>query len=357
MAFMLEMELSVWYNQIKCCNSFLYKLFVGGKMKFEKKDLFNVPNILTYARLLCVPLFIGVMIGYNLNKSAWWFLFIAFIVFIGASITDIVDGAIARKHNLVSDIGKLLDPLADKLLQMAVIIMLVVVGNVHWAFMAIVIAKEVYMIIMTKYFLAASKRQLNQHSNVWGKVGAVMVFVALIIGFGARIHKIIMWMDMAVFVIAIGFAFFAAMQYTVMYTKELNSLKRSGALKLLNKNGEKIAESGNENATLESVDIETNIDESIAIKKLVVESLAADSSVVKNSISDNNVVVCTTKDKNVVERTTIDKKVDAEKIDEVDNNVATNENNDVESVILKSDVIEQKPQKKAKNNDKQKKKN
>ena len=64
-------------------------------MQFSKKDLFTVPNILTYIRLICVPIFIGVMIAYCIDKTATQYLWAAFGLFVFASATDIADGYIA----------------------------------------------------------------------------------------------------------------------------------------------------------------------------------------------------------------------------------------------------------------------
>ncbi|MEG1609199.1 MAG: CDP-alcohol phosphatidyltransferase family protein, partial [Clostridia bacterium] len=179
-------------------------------MKFEKKDLFTIPNILTYIRFACVPIFLWLMIEYKLDATKYSYLFSAFALFICASITDIVDGAIARNHNMTSDIGKIIDPLADKMLQVTAIIMLTVVGNFHWIFTAIVFVKELYLVLMTKFYMVAGKYQINQHSNAWGKVAAVMVFVAILFGFAAGLHEILMWMTNSLCVIAVGFALFAA---------------------------------------------------------------------------------------------------------------------------------------------------
>ena len=68
----------------------------------------NLPNKLTIARVIAVPFFIG---AYYFS----WYL-LAFIIFVAASLTDMLDGKIARKYNLVTNFGKIMDPLADKVL-------------------------------------------------------------------------------------------------------------------------------------------------------------------------------------------------------------------------------------------------
>ena len=125
-------------------------------MKFSKKDAFTVPNILTYIRLLCLPFFLWMMFAYFADREASQYLWAGFGLFVFASATDIADGWIARHFNMVSDIGKVLDPVADKLLQCFAMLTLGIIGLMHWAFIAIIIAKELYMLFSSKYFIEGS---------------------------------------------------------------------------------------------------------------------------------------------------------------------------------------------------------
>ena len=94
-------------------------------MEFNKKDVFTLPNILTYLRIALVPVFIAFMFIDFMPNNIYW----AFGVFLLASFTDVADGYIARKFSMVSDIGKILDPFADKFLQVSAIICLTVTGS------------------------------------------------------------------------------------------------------------------------------------------------------------------------------------------------------------------------------------
>ena len=80
----------------------------------------NLPNWLTYLRIALVPLFVVLM-----SNPTRWMLGAATVVFVVASVTDIIDGRLARHYGSVSNLGKLLDPLADKILVMAALVMLV----------------------------------------------------------------------------------------------------------------------------------------------------------------------------------------------------------------------------------------
>lgn len=206
-------------------------------MQFSKKDAFTVPNVLTYIRLLCLPVFIGMMIAYCVDKTATEYLWAAFGLFVFASATDIADGYIARRFNMISDIGKVLDPVADKLLQGFAVLMLGISGNVHWAFVVIIVAKEIFIGVTSKYFMRASKRQVEQMANKWGKYAALTVFIGLFFAFLVPFNKVIAIMDLVIFCIGSVMAVIAATQYTVIYSKQLSQVRKSGILEVLDKNG------------------------------------------------------------------------------------------------------------------------
>ena len=92
----------------------------------------NLPNKLTIARVIAVPFFIG---AYYFS----WYL-LAFIIFVAASLTDMLDGKIARKYNLVTNFGKFMDPLADKLLVCSAMICLIPSGKLPTAIVIVIIA-------------------------------------------------------------------------------------------------------------------------------------------------------------------------------------------------------------------------
>lgn len=93
----------------------------------------NLPNKLTIARVIAVPFFIG---AYYFS----WYL-LAFIIFVAASLTDMLDGKIARKYNLVTNFGKIMDPLADKVLVYSAICLMIPVYVPAWM-LIIILARE-----------------------------------------------------------------------------------------------------------------------------------------------------------------------------------------------------------------------
>ncbi|MDE7329379.1 MAG: CDP-diacylglycerol--glycerol-3-phosphate 3-phosphatidyltransferase [Clostridia bacterium] len=230
-------------------------------MEFKKEDLFTIPNILTYIRLICIPVFVWLMAEFYLLKTDAY-MWASFAVFFFAEVTDICDGYIARHFNQVSDIGKVLDPIADKLLQCVAILMLCICQNVHWAFAIVIIVKEVYMGVTSKYWMRASKRQVEQKSVKVGKAGAFLYFAAILLSFFTHKHEIIYWVDFALLVIASVLAIVAAAIYTVIYTKKLNEVRASGILDTLDRYGR----------PLPKVEQLTSIDEQVKAESSAEES-------------------------------------------------------------------------------------
>jgi CDP-diacylglycerol--glycerol-3-phosphate 3-phosphatidyltransferase len=103
-----------------------------------KQDALNLPNILTMGRVAVIPLVLGLLDRGTPKDCAW-----AAIVYSAAAITDLLDGYLARKMNVVSVLGKFLDPLADKLLVMASLIYMVPMGRIpEWA-VVLLLAREI----------------------------------------------------------------------------------------------------------------------------------------------------------------------------------------------------------------------
>jgi CDP-diacylglycerol--glycerol-3-phosphate 3-phosphatidyltransferase len=131
----------------------------------------NLPNKLTIARMAMVPLF---MIALLMNTPASRIL--ATVIFALASLTDMLDGQIARKYNMVTNFGKLMDPLADKVLTAAAMICLVELGDLA-AWIAVVIIFREYLI--TGLRSVAASENIVVAANIWGKVKTVCQMIAL----------------------------------------------------------------------------------------------------------------------------------------------------------------------------------
>ena len=109
------------------------------RSEFSRRNLTGLPNLLTYFRMATIPAIVVVLTPPASMES----LNTAFALFLIASITDYLDGILARRHNLVTSIGKLLDPLADKLLTSAVMIMLIPLGKIPAWLVFIIIGRDI----------------------------------------------------------------------------------------------------------------------------------------------------------------------------------------------------------------------
>jgi CDP-diacylglycerol--glycerol-3-phosphate 3-phosphatidyltransferase len=142
--------------------------------EFSRQNLFNLPNMLTYVRIASIPLIVVLLTPPSSGKS----LNLAFLLYVLASTTDYLDGILARRHNLVTSVGKLLDPLADKLLTSAVLIMLIPLERVQAWLVFLIIGRE---IIITGLRSIAASRGLILDASRMGKRKMVSQTVAILL--------------------------------------------------------------------------------------------------------------------------------------------------------------------------------
>lgn len=168
-----------------------------------------VPNILTVIRLCLIPVFAVLFFSDMPNAQGY-----ALLVFILAGITDVLDGQIARRYNLVSVIGTVLDPLADKLMLLTALICLALVGIVPvWA-LVIVYLKELFMILMGS-LLYFRREKFVIPANHFGKTATVVFSFAVFLLILLPNH----WLSFSVLLLAIVLKFVALFSYVVSYVK------------------------------------------------------------------------------------------------------------------------------------------
>lgn len=135
----------------------------------------NLPNKLTIFRVILIPfflLFLYTDFWGNANS------YVAIAIFIIASLTDLLDGKIARKYNLVTNFGKFMDPLADKLLVCSAMIALVDLGKLHGWIVIIIIARE---FIISGFRLIASDNGVVIAASYWGKFKTTFQMIMIIL--------------------------------------------------------------------------------------------------------------------------------------------------------------------------------
>ena len=148
----------------------------------------NLPNKLTIFRVILIPFFVVFMLAPICPGYA---NYIAVAIFIVASLTDLLDGKIARKYNLVTDFGKFMDPLADKLLVCAAMICLIETGQLAAWIVIVIISRE---FIISGFRLVASDAGVVIAASYWGKIKTVtqmIMSILLIVNFDGYIINIV----------------------------------------------------------------------------------------------------------------------------------------------------------------------
>ena len=113
-----------------------------------------LPNILTYGRIAAVPVVVGLMYWQGIDGGGLWLRWLALAVFIAAAVTDILDGYLARAWEQVSSLGRLLDPIADKLLVASCLLMLAAEGTIRgWTLFAavVILCREILVSGLREY--------------------------------------------------------------------------------------------------------------------------------------------------------------------------------------------------------------
>lgn len=135
----------------------------------------NLPNKLTVLRVIMVPFFVFFMLTDVSGANGKW---IALALFVVASLTDFLDGKLARKYNLVTNFGKFMDPLADKLLVCSAMICLIPSGQLDAVIVIIIIARE---FIISGFRLVASDNGIVIAASYWGKFKTVFQMAMIIV--------------------------------------------------------------------------------------------------------------------------------------------------------------------------------
>lgn len=161
----------------------------------------NLPNKLTMFRVVLIPFFVLFMLVPITPVDKW----IALGIFIVASLTDLLDGKIARKYNLVTNFGKFMDPLADKLLVCSALICLVALSKIPAWIVIVIIARE---FIISGFRLIASDNGVVIAASYWGKFKTTfqMIMICLMIADIQAIQivtDVVMWIALILTVVSL----------------------------------------------------------------------------------------------------------------------------------------------------------
>ena len=163
----------------------------------------NVPNCLTILRIFMVPVFVVFML---VNVFGGADRYIAGVIFIAASLTDTLDGYLARKNNQITVFGKFMDPLADKLLVCSALICLVELGQLPSWIVIIIVGRE---FIISGFRLVAAEPGVVIAASSWGKfktVSQMVMVILLVFNFGGAfdvLEQIFVWLATILTVISL----------------------------------------------------------------------------------------------------------------------------------------------------------
>ena len=214
-------------------------------MKFKNM---NLPNKLTTIRMFCVPLMVVLFILFMLNNilniptdyiiyknesnslssSISLCQILMVIIFAFASITDFIDGYLARKHNLVSDYGKLMDPLADKLLVNTTIISMMVskmyfiysgveiISIIAVFFSIIVVIRDIFVDALR---MQALKKDVVVAASIWGKLKTATLMPAIVILLLGSINIVVFLIGLILMILGGLFALIGGIKYYISLSK------------------------------------------------------------------------------------------------------------------------------------------
>lgn len=163
----------------------------------------NLPNKLTILRVILIPFFVVFMLFDITGAADKW---IALVIFCVASLTDMLDGKIARKYNLVTNFGKFMDPLADKLLVCTALICLTSMDRLNVIVVLVIIARE---FIISGFRLVAADNDIVIAASYWGKfktVSQMFMLILLIADLGGvfnMIAQVLIWVSLVLTIVSL----------------------------------------------------------------------------------------------------------------------------------------------------------
>ena len=143
-------------------------------IKDWKKEILTIPNLLSFFRLILIPVYMSIYIHAQVTRD----YVIAGIILAISCLTDMVDGKIARKFNMITTFGKFLDPLADKLTQFALLLCLAIRYPVLWTVFSLFVLKELFQLFAG--ILAAKHGYILKGALISGKICTTILFTSLV---------------------------------------------------------------------------------------------------------------------------------------------------------------------------------
>ncbi|MDO5603430.1 MAG: CDP-alcohol phosphatidyltransferase family protein [Oscillospiraceae bacterium] len=178
----------------------------------------NIPNLLSTLRILLVPLFVALM----LEEETFW----AGLVLVLSGLSDMLDGMLARHFGWITPLGKILDPIADKLTQAAVCVVLAILHPQYIAFFVIMIVKELLMMCCSAWLLKQGERPVA--AKWYGKVATAVFYCTMILlVFFPALPAALIYTLLSV---TTGLVVFAFIKYLMLYLTPKGKIKKDGEI-------------------------------------------------------------------------------------------------------------------------------
>lgn len=174
----------------------------------------NIPNVLTVARFIIIPVF-----GYSLITEGSNYT-VPVVLFLVGGLTDVLDGYIARRFNMITSWGKFADPLADKLMQITALVLLTIKQIVPLSILVIVVVKEVF--IGLGILMLYKKENVVESANWYGKMATVVFYAAIVL---AILNKDTKPYGSILMIVAVAITLFAFVMYAMKYMRIRKILK------------------------------------------------------------------------------------------------------------------------------------
>lgn len=181
-------------------------------IKDWKKEIFTIPNMLSLFRLMLIPLYISIYL--NARDATDYYLAAGILAV--SCLTDLIDGQIARRFNMISTIGKVLDPFADKVTQFTLVVCLAIRYCILWVLVGLIFVKEIFQ--LTAGILRFKKGRMLKGAQLSGKICTTVLFISLIflVMFPDIGNNVVFWIT----VVDIGFLLVAFADYAIVYLRK-----------------------------------------------------------------------------------------------------------------------------------------
>ena len=183
----------------------------------RKKEWMNLPNLLTALRILLVPAFLAAFFTMGEKKHL-----ATLCIFFAAGFTDCLDGYIARKYNQITKLGKVLDPIADKLLTASVLFCLCMSKVINWVLLAVIVVKELYMAVGASFCL---KHDIEVASDIYGKLATIAFYPAVFLAWPWHGNMLVTNIGRILVLVSCVMSVIAAVHYTNASVKKWSEMK------------------------------------------------------------------------------------------------------------------------------------